>query len=576
MQDIEKRNPMDPLLILDRGFMSIDFFKLLREKKYIDNIEKIEDRIFHLDFVLRDEKTRISLKVYFTDSFPNELPIIALNRGKNDLKDIPHVYSESICYYDDESQSWSLDPSLAFDFIFENLDNVFNPSKFNYEFHREFEAYFNKVENVISADSFITPINEIKKVYAYINKKNNKYYFCDSDEKSKKVLERFLHKGELQFAYEALYISLERQYTDYVPSKDRFWSHEEIKDLITNHISSTEFDKLDGFKQNKNEHRYIIDLLLLTNQRVLFGLLYNKLEPCINKVIPIIEPEVAEQFKITPVNIHRLDKEHLLQRTNLNVCNNKVLIIGCGALGSDITFTLARSGIEQITIVDKDKLKMENSYRHFLGMFNASLGWNKPKLMQFELNYRYPHAEISIHNKDIYEVVNKDIQLSDYDLIISSTGNPATDRFLNKKVLETNTPAIFTWIEAYGIGGHALLMNNGQPGCLECLFDNYYNSYSFAAKQDKPFAVNVHGCFGSFTPYGSIDSMQTALIASRLAISVLQGKEKRNPLVSWKGDSTSFINNGFIVSDRYLADTTNNITCYDYLKSNCICSDKES
>ncbi len=141
-------------------------------------------------------------------------------------------------------------------------------------------------------------------------------------------------------------------------------------------------------------------------------------------------------------------------------------------------------------------------------------------------------------------------------------GNPTIELYLNKYFYNTKNmpPVIFTWLEAYGIGGHALLTNNkNRNGCLECLFtppekdiENYgkYNRSSFA-KKGQEFSKAISGCGSLFTPYGSLDAIQTAILAVRLAINVLDGHEIDNPILSWKGDSQMFLENKKILSDRY-------------------------
>src|SRR5512146_1902962 len=46
--------------------------------------------------------------------------------------------------------------------------------------------------------------------------------------------------------------------------------------------------------------------------------------------------------------------------------SSKVLLIGCGALGSNIASNLVRAGVGKITIVDRDFLEMNNLQRQLL------------------------------------------------------------------------------------------------------------------------------------------------------------------------------------------------------------------
>src|SRR5699024_7868808 len=73
--------------------------------------------------------------------------------------------------------------------------------------------------------------------------------------------------------------------------------------------------------------------------------------------------------KVLPVYAVREDKAFIIKRTDENRYNNKkILLIGCGSIGSYMCNELVKAGIENIIVVDIDLLKAENIYRHFLGM----------------------------------------------------------------------------------------------------------------------------------------------------------------------------------------------------------------
>jgi hypothetical protein len=115
---------------------------------------------------------------------------------------------------------------------------------------------------------------------------------------------------------------------------------------------------------------------------------------------------------------------------------------------------------------------------------------------------------------------------------------------------------LYTWVEAYGIGGHALLTLNGcRKGCFECLYTppvdgDMCDRTSFAAA-GQSFAKDLSGCANLFTPFSSLDAVRTATLAVELAGNTLMGKVDGNPLVFWKGCPDAFTAAGYHVSDRY-------------------------
>src|SRR5699024_9970438 len=137
----------------------------------------------------------------------------------------------------------------------------------------------------------------------------------------------------------------------------------------------------------------------------------------------------------------------------------------CGSIGSDLLFLLARSGIKQFTLIDDENLEIENSYRHFLGMDKSFNRKSKVELLKGEFEKRYPNAQINvIKNEVLTAIENGGISLNDFDLILVAIGNPNVERRLNYHIVNSPTPAVFTWVEAYGIGGHALVVNNSKSG----------------------------------------------------------------------------------------------------------------
>ena len=72
-------------------------------------------------------------------------------------------------------------------------------------------------------------------------------------------------------------------------------------------------------------------------------------------------------------------------------------------------------------------------------------------------------------------------------------------------------------------------------------------------EQDQDVTVNYAGCGDLFLPYDASSAAQTALIATNLAVGVLQGTIRSSSKISWKGDSSVVDLNGFSVTHRYTA-----------------------
>ncbi|OPJ54765.1 ThiF family adenylyltransferase [Alkalithermobacter paradoxus] len=550
--------------------------ELLEVKTYInDVIEDDKDNRFKVLFKLRN-KYEIPLIITFDDYFPVTLPQIRIDTTRFHIPKKPHILkSGSICYLDKEGIVWNSDPSVALDLVFERVEDVLQENDEQIEYHREFNYYFATLKDLEQAISFYEQGDNIEEISLYTGKRDQPMAFFRGDKESKVTLENLTGKKSTGLIHsKALFIPLDKPYNGAVPQGEDFWSVDDIANLLKENLSSEKIEKLEAFSTNKKNYYYLLEIPLMTGNKVTIGLWYRKIKTRSIRSNPIIKPDSCEEFKIYPIYIYRNDNHSLVERGGGIMSNNRVLIIGCGSVGSDVLFSLARSGLKNFTIVDYDKLDMENSYRHFLGMNKAFEYKKKVVLLKEEIESRYPSTRIEAIDKDILELLkDKTIDFNDYTLILIAIGDPNIERYLHKLILETDTPAIFTWVEAYGLGGHALLVNNGDKGCYECLIDEELNnSAALAGKSDKPYTKNINGCSGTFTPYGGLDSMQTALIASRLALKVIKSEIKDNPLVSWKGSSEEFRKNGYETSPRYeksLDDLQKENT--DYIRSNCMC-----
>lgn len=264
--------------------------------------------------------------------------------------------------------------------------------------------------------------------------------------------------------------------------------------------------------------------------------------------------------RLQPLAVHRSDKKYLMMRAAQPDINakKKILVVGCGSIGGYLTYELAKIGFEDITIVDDDYLFEENIFRHILGMEYVS----KYKCVAMEEYIRKNIPEVSIKSlvaKFEDAVLDEDIGLKDYDMIISATGNHNLNRWLNSYVFNhrIDVPIIYAWNEVYGIGNHIAYFRYGNNGCYECLFGRdeitgeLYDKSSYCEPGQK-IVQNVGGCGKTYVPYGDMISLKTALMCTEIIRDVLSGELVDNLLVSVKGDDSFFKAQGLKTSGRYL------------------------
>lgn len=249
-----------------------------------------------------------------------------------------------------------------------------------------------------------------------------------------------------------------------------------------------------------------------------------------------------KNWEISIIKVIQHTKEFLLPRSGgtLDFQDKKVLLVGCGSVGSFIAKQLIQSGIGEMTFVDSDEFEAENLYRHNLSMRYEGL--KKSQALKSFLEEKYPYTNIEALTMRLIKIP-QDI-MKKQDLIVVAIGSPTDERFFNEflknKGIQVNT--IYTWLEGFGVGGHAVYVDPIMAdGCLQCNYIDvneevpilHSNMNFLYPNQDT--AKDIGGCGTLFLPYTHLDAEQTALMVSRMAIDVLSGKVNKSVRMSWKG-----------------------------------------
>jgi len=548
-------------------FSAKQLIELYHKTGLISNIKEVKSNEpsnktlkanIRLEGIISVDNKEITLLVEIDNFFPNHKPQYYLN-SYDDLGFIPHISHDCIiCYMQEEGILMDIDN--IYGIIYDSLNETIRTLEEGYyrkneiDFVNEFEYYWNENSCISEKKiySLVSLIDEVKKIEFF--EIENKIFIADSVDNIVGFFK--LDKNKLSekgiFKKEAIYIPLKEDAKILPPKYSEFWSREGVSNNILNNITSDNKQKLINILNGKNSHSLLMGMLKQPNgSKAIFGINYSNISN--KKFHPLLHPN--NYCKVEPLSVTmRMDKEYILPRggasTELN--KKKVAIIGCGSLGGYIAPELIKSGILNLTLIDHDRLSIDNIYRHFLG--HSYLGQFKVSGLKIEIEKNLPYSRVEVLPEKIEQIIieNK-LNFSDFDLVIIATGEPTINFYLNKYFKKNNnlTPVIFTWLEPYGLGGHALLTNNNRKtGCYHCIYNRLVNKASFAEK-DQKFTKSVSGCGSLYTPYGSSDSIRTAILTVKLAVDVLIGKEIDNPILSWKGDNTEFEKEGFKTTSRY-------------------------
>ncbi|MEM1152552.1 MAG: ThiF family adenylyltransferase [Pseudomonadota bacterium] len=288
--------------------------------------------------------------------------------------------------------------------------------------------------------------------------------------------------------------------------------------------------------------------------RTWFGI---RFESPAKKYLPL-DTDTIKCWTMSPIRVRNFSPETMLPRGGAHTAlrEKSVLLVGCGSVGGEIADKLASAGIGKLHLSDPDTYSWDNIYRHMLP--TSSVGFNKSFCIDFELENNYPWVRCQHDGKRLLD--HRDVErLKSFDLIIVAIGSPTHERLFAEFYRRTaGLPAIMnTWLEGYGVGGHATLQVPGKKGCLFCAYvDNTSLSRGLASNlnfivQNQDVTINHAGCGDLFLPYSGIDSSQTAVMASHLAVDYLLGNVSDSLSVSWRGGGHEAKAKGIELTHRF-------------------------
>jgi len=150
------------------------------------------------------------------------------------------------------------------------------------------------------------------------------------------------------------------------------------------------------------------------------------------------------------------------------LARKRVLVAGCGALGTHTAEALLRAGVRHLVLVDRDLVEEHNLHR--VSLFGpADVGRPKAEAAAEKLRALDPEAQIEAH------VVHFDGPLAEelvpkVDLVVDGLDNLETRYVVNDACVKHEKPWVYTAVLAtYGLT-MAIWPERGP--CLRCLFPN--------------------------------------------------------------------------------------------------------
>ncbi|MBI4164356.1 MAG: ThiF family adenylyltransferase [Acidobacteria bacterium] len=147
---------------------------------------------------------------------------------------------------------------------------------------------------------------------------------------------------------------------------------------------------------------------------------------------------------------------------------SRVVIVGCGALGTAQANALVRAGVGSIRIIDRDFVEESNLQRQLL-FDESDAAQSLPKSVAAERKLRAINSDVRVQGV-VADVEGHNIEemVNGFDLILDGTDNFATRYLINDVSIKLGIP----WIYGAVVASYAATMTvvPGRSPCLACVF----------------------------------------------------------------------------------------------------------
>ena len=149
--------------------------------------------------------------------------------------------------------------------------------------------------------------------------------------------------------------------------------------------------------------------------------------------------------------------------------NSKVLIIGCGALGSMVAMELAGAGVGEITVIDYDKIDISNLQRQFF--YSAyETGEKKVETLAVRMRDLNPETVVTTISGIMTKSRAEEI-FGNFDFIIDATDNPESKKITGDVAYGKKKPCCIAGVRDFS--GQVMTFLAEDPR-----FEDYFGSAS--------------------------------------------------------------------------------------------------
>jgi len=230
------------------------------------------------------------------------------------------------------------------------------------------------------------------------------------------------------------------------------------------------------------------------------------------------------------VRVGRAGLDDLLARSPeaRRLTTARVALFGLGCVGAPIALELARSGIQDLVLIDDDFVDAGATVRWPFGI--AAAGRDKVSVLSGFIQANYPFTRVRVHKhrvgaipviEDTRDAVVLDEVLSSVDVVVDATAEFGVQRALSDLALQRGVPYIGVHGTHGGYGGEVMRLRKGKTGCWICLaLHRRDGQIGNPPSKDAPWQ-QPEGCASPTFEGASWDLTEMSLAAVRMIIDTL-------------------------------------------------------
>ena len=188
--------------------------------------------------------------------------------------------------------------------------------------------------------------------------------------------------------------------------------------------------------------------------------------------MPLFSSATSEGTPISNLDLERYNRQTILPALGIEgqrkLLGSRVLLVGCGALGSASANLLVRAGVGHLTIVDRDYVEWSNLQRQVL-FDEADVRDRIPKAAAAAAKLRRINSDVGVEEVVAdFNATNAERLAAGADVIVDGLDNFETRYLLNDVAVKHAIPWVYGGVIAtYGM---TMTIRPAVSPCLRCVF----------------------------------------------------------------------------------------------------------